>query len=202
MRSVAADLKGQGVIVGIIGPGSVETEMYAQYGADYGYKDPNSITTAQSVTGGSSGNFSVAGSSIFTTSAAADLTIVGKFNIKFWVRFTTVAANSCYFFSQGTAAAAGCRAQIGSAGTISFVVLGNAASNKGSIAINTWYKIEIDRAADNTTRILIDDVVVHNFGAIPANQAGNQTVYLGGWVPSDGPQSGLCWVDDFTMTIG
>ncbi len=49
MRSVAADLKGQGVIVGIIGPGSVETEMYAQYGADYGYKDPNSITTAQSV---------------------------------------------------------------------------------------------------------------------------------------------------------
>ena len=49
MRSVAADLKGQGVIVGIIGPGSVETEMYAQYGTDYGYKDPNSITTAQSV---------------------------------------------------------------------------------------------------------------------------------------------------------
>jgi NAD(P)-dependent dehydrogenase (short-subunit alcohol dehydrogenase family) len=49
MRSVAADLKSQGVIVGIIGPGSVETEMYAQYGTDYGYKDPNSITTAQSV---------------------------------------------------------------------------------------------------------------------------------------------------------
>jgi NAD(P)-dependent dehydrogenase (short-subunit alcohol dehydrogenase family) len=49
MRAVAADLKKEGVIVGILGPGSVETEMYAQYGTDYGYKDPNSITTAQAV---------------------------------------------------------------------------------------------------------------------------------------------------------
>ena len=49
MRSVAADLKGQGVVVGIIGPGSVVTSMYEQYGEDYGFTDPNAITPAQSV---------------------------------------------------------------------------------------------------------------------------------------------------------
>ncbi|MSO73468.1 MAG: SDR family oxidoreductase [Rhodospirillaceae bacterium] len=49
MRAVAADLKDKGVIVGIIGPGSVDTEMYAQYGTDYGYKDPGVMIPAQSV---------------------------------------------------------------------------------------------------------------------------------------------------------
>jgi NAD(P)-dependent dehydrogenase (short-subunit alcohol dehydrogenase family) len=49
MRAIAADLKDKGVIVGIIGPGSVDTGMYAQYGTDYGYKDPGVMTPAQSV---------------------------------------------------------------------------------------------------------------------------------------------------------
>ena len=50
MQALGADLKSQGVIVAVVSPGTVETDMLSAFRDDYNIKKVSSITAAESVT--------------------------------------------------------------------------------------------------------------------------------------------------------
>lgn len=158
------------------------------------------ISTAQSVFGGASMDFSAAGDEArISSSAAAALSASGDFSLEFRLRMTSTAAGIYFLIADGNNS--DLYVYTTSSGKIGGFLLGNVRSDLASISSNTWYAICIDRSG-STVKYFVDGAVVDT--STSSTSMGTSAQWFIGANPafSGANTGGRCFIDELRLTIG
>ena len=158
------------------------------------------ISTAQSVFGGASMDFSAAGDEArISSAAAAGLSASGDFCLEFRLRMTSTAAGIYFLIADGNNA--DLYLYTTSSGKIGGYLLGNSRTDLATISANTWYAVCVDRSG-STVKFFVDGAVVDT--STSSTSMGTSAQWFIGANPafSGANTGGRCFIDELRLTIG